>query len=331
MIDNIFITKKVWLNFSNEEMEAFVQKVFEHYRSNGFPYYNLSEAQIIKEFKRLKDFDTSTLILESNALKQVMHGLNLANNFMPHMYHVKCNNYRSPFDSFIDDKMLYRAIRKRIKLADNISDMGMRKTFSWVSGTQKVSNFRPTIAKYIYDNYGGNGNVLDYSAGYGGRLIGAISSDKIKTYTGVEPCLKTYNGLENIKKYTDKEVILINKPFENVDLNIGYYDLSFSSPPYFNTEEYDYDDTQSFVRYKTKNEWRDCFLEQLIYKNFNYIKKDGVFIINIANVKTYLNLVDDTLIIADKIGFKLIKTYQMALSSLMKSGFKYEPIFVFKK
>ena len=69
--------------------------------------------------------------------------------------------------------MLYKAIRKRIKLDDNMSDMGMRKTFSWVSGTQKVSNFRPTIAKYIYDNYSNNGNVLDYSAGYGGRLIGA--------------------------------------------------------------------------------------------------------------------------------------------------------------
>jgi len=46
---------------------------------------------------------------------------------------------------------------------------------------------------------------------------------------------------------------------------------------------------------------------------------------------TYPTLEKDTLQLADEAGFKLEKTYQMALSALMKNGFKYEPIFVFKK
>lgn len=330
-MDNIFINKKVWRIFTESEIDNFVQLCFDHYRKHGFPFYNLSNEQIAKEFKKLKNFDTNTLILENNTLKQVMHGLNLANYFMPHMYEVKSNNFKSPFEAFSNDDMLYKAIRKRIKYGDNMSDMGMRKTFSWISGTQKVSNFRPTIAKYIYDNYSNGGNILDYSSGYGGRLIGAISSDKVKSYTGIEPCKKTFDGLSKIKTYTDKNTILINKPFEDVIFEDKSFDLSFSSPPYFNTEEYDYDENQSFIRYKTKDEWRDLFLTTLIRNNYNYIKDDGYFIINIANVKTYKNLVDDTLNIAENVGFKLIKTYQMALSSLMKTGFKYEPIFVFKK
>ena len=329
--NELFITKKVWLQFTEEEMNDYVEKVFIHYRANGFPYYNLSEEKIVKEFKRLKDFDTNTLILENNALKQVMHGLNLANNFMPHMYHVKCNSFKSPFESFCDDNMLRKAIRKRIKLDDNMGDMGMRKTFSWVSGTQKVSNFRPTIAKYIYDNYSNDGNVLDFSAGYGGRLLGAISSNKVITYTGVEPCLKTIGGLNKMKSYSDKNISLINLPFEDVELSEKSFDLSFSSPPYFNTEEYDYEDTQSFIRYKTREEWKELFLEKIIYNSYKFIKDNGYFIINIANVKTYKTLESDTLDLAEKIGFKLIKKYNMTLSSLMKTGFKYEPIFVFTK
>lgn len=330
-MDDIFINKKVWQNFSESEIDNFVQQCFVHYREHGFPFYDLSDEQISNEFKKLKNFDTNTIILENDKLKQVMLGLNLANYFMPHMYKVKSNNFKSPFEAFSNDDMLYKAIKKRIKYGDNMSDMGMRKTFSWISGTQKVSNFRPTIAKYIYDNYSNGGNILDYSSGYGGRLIGAISSDHVLSYTGIEPCKNTFDGLSKIKSYTDKKITLINNAFEDVTFEYKSFDLSFSSPPYFNTEEYDYDDNQSFIRYKTKQEWRDLFLTTLIKNNYDYIKDDGYFIINIANVKTYKNLVEDTLIIADKVGFKLIKTYQMALSSLMKTGFKYEPIFIFKK
>ena len=36
----------------------------------------------------------------------------------------------------------------------------------------------------------------------------------------------------------------------------------FTSPPYFNVERYSYDDTQSWVRYKTINDWNKDFLHK---------------------------------------------------------------------
>ncbi len=325
----INISKKEWLKFSETELSDFVNNVFEHYRSTGFPYYKLTDIDIQKELIKLQKYNTSN-ILDGDILKQTMLGLNLANFYMPHMYSTKCNGFRTPYDNFIDDEWLLKTIKKRIQLGDNMSDSGIRKTLSFISGSHKVSNFRPTIAKWVYDNFSGDGKVLDYSAGYGGRLLGAISSDKVISYTGVDPCLNTYNGLCEIKKVSNKDIYLYNEAFEDVILN-ETYDLSFSSPPYYNTEEYDYSDKQSFIRYKTKDDWKNNFLTKIIEKNFELLKQNGIFIINIANVKNYKTLEEDTISICIKTGFTLVHTYKMSLSSLMKGGFKYEPIFIFKK
>lgn len=332
MKNKLFINKKIWKEFSEEETETYIKNVFDYYRKNGFPYFDLSHEDIIKVYNKMINFDTDTLILENYTLKQVMHGLNLVNFYMPHMWDIDCNNFTSPMKCFNSDNMLEKAIRKRVKYGDNMSDAGMRKVLSYTHGTHRVSNFRPTIAKYIYDNYSGEGDVLDFSSGFGGRLLGALSSDKVKSYTGTDPATKTYKNLISFSSDLNhnKNVIIYNESFEDLKLS-KKYDLSFSSPPYFNTEEYAHEDTQSFIRYKTKEEWKDLFLYVLINKNYNLIKDDGYFIINIANVKSYPELEKDTVDIALKTGFRLVKTYKMTLSSLMKNGFKYEPIFVFKK
>lgn len=333
MNNNIFINHKEWSKFSETELLDYIEKVFQYYRNNGFPYFKLNETEIDKEIVKLKKYDTTSILESDDKLKQVMTGLNLVNFFMPHMWETKCHSFTTPMAAFLDDDTFRKTIKKRTQLGSNMSDAGMRKALSWVTGTHRVSNFRPTIAKWVYDNFSGDGNVLDFSSGYGGRLFGALSSDKVKTYTGTDPCNKTYNALISLNNRVnkDKNVILYNKPFEDLDLQDNYYDLSFSSPPYFNTEEYSYEETQSWIRYKTKEDWRDNFLKPIILKNWNVLKDDGNFLINIANVKTYNSLEDDTIKIAQKTGFKLIKTYKMSLSALMSKGFKYEPIFWFKK
>lgn len=330
---DIFINKKQWSQFSADQMEEFKESIFNYYRNTGFPYFNLSKEQRVKIFEKLCKFDSSKLLKDNNILSQNMLGLNLANYYMPHMWEVKCGNFYTPFDTFNDNERFKIAINKRIQLGDNISDAGIRKALCWTQGTQRVSNFRPTIAKYIYDNYSGGGNVLDFSSGFGGRLFGALSSDKVKYYFGIEPSTQTYNFLYNIIKdfdYTNKSKIY-PFPLEDTNLKDNYFDLAFSSPPYYLTEKYSDEPTQSCNRYKTKEEWREKFLKVLIEKCHKYLKSGGYFIINIANVKTYNDLESDTIKLANDLNFEYIKTYQMSLSALMKKGFKYEPIFVFRK
>jgi len=155
MINKLFINKKVWSKFSDEEMTSYINDVFLYYKKNGFPYFDLNESAIEKVFNKMIILDTDTLLLDDNVLKQIMLGLNLVNFYMPHMWDVKCNSFTTPMDCFNNDEMLLKAITKRVKYGDNMSDAGMRKTLSWTHGTHRVSNFRPSIAKYIYDNYSG--------------------------------------------------------------------------------------------------------------------------------------------------------------------------------
>ena len=333
----LFINKKYWKQFSEKELEEYKQKVFDFYKSHGFPYFELDDNKLSKIAHNLFIFDTNRILLEDDNLKQFMVGLNFVNYFMPHMFEVRCHNFKAPTDCFNDDEMLKKAIKKRISLGDNMSHAGMRKALSWTHGTHRVSNFRPTIAKYIYDNYSGEGSVLDFSCGYGGRLFGAFASDKVKSYVGADPCKKTFDGLHRITRFLQKQikgsksVVLYQKPFEDMELEEESFDLAFSSPPYFNTEEYDYEETQSFMKYDTKEKWRDGFLLSLIINTRKYLKPNGYFIINVANVKTYPDLEEDVVRLATENGYKLVKTYKMRLSKLMGSGYKYEPIFVFVK
>ena len=192
----------------------------------------------------------------------------------------------------------------------------LRQSLKIYSGTQAVSNFRPTAAKCIYENYGGDGVTWDMSCGWGGRLLGALSSKRIKKYIGTEPSTKTFNGLEQIKKefsYMNTEVELhklgseVFRPKEKVD-------LCFTSPPYFDTEKYSDEDTQSYVKYPEEQKWIDGFL-----------------LLNIANTSSGKNIENAALDISKGFGLTHEKTLQLTLSSVMGAGYKYEPIFVLKK
>ena len=54
-------------------------------------------------------------------------------------------------------------------------------------------------------------------------------------------------------------------------------------------------------------------------------------LINIANTPKYKFIEEETIRISKELGFKQEKTIELTLSSVMGAGYKYEPIFVFKK
>jgi SAM-dependent methyltransferase len=329
---NIFINKAVWNKFTPEEMEQFKEEVFRYYRENGFPYFKLTQDEKDKVWKKLKDFDTKKILLPNFELNQDMLGLNLCNNYFPNIWSAKSGNFMSPMETFENDEKFKIAIAKRIKLDDCITDAGIRKILSFSHGSQRVSNFRPTVAKYIYDDFCGDGDVLDFSCGYGGRLFGFLASKKTKLYVGCEPNSETFKYLGDVvSDFNELKTVQIHRlPFEDFETE-HKFDLVFSSPPYFNTEKYSKESTQSYMRYPTKEEWKNGFLKPLIRKSYEFMKPDGYFCINIANVNNYKNLEEDTLELCYQQGFVLYFTLKMRLSALMGKHFKYEPIFCFKK
>lgn len=296
----------------------------------GSPYYPTDSHWRKREFIKLRNYNRTNLIDQHGHIKQTMHGLGLAWSYMPHSFDVPCGTMRTPFDAFHDDHMLRLAIRKRVRHGDNMSDSGMRKMLRMVTGVQGVSNFRPTAAAALYDKFAPGGVVWDMSSGFGGRLLGFEISEASE-YIGCEPATTTLLGLESLREdFTSKPVSLLKCGSEDAQLEPGSIDFAFTSPPYFNWERYSDEETQSYIKFPTLNEWTNGFLGGTLLNAFNALRSGGHCAINIANTRSAPQLEEACIHLAKQCGFVHTDTMGLKLSA-MKKGYKVEPIFIFKK
>ena len=156
------------------------------------------------------------------------------------------------------------------------------------------SQFKPNVAKALYDFVKAK-NVLDISAGWGDRLCGFFASEYGEHYVGIDPRKENHPIYEKQAEFykknngffeTDKRATFHCSPAEDMDYSqyTDYFDIVFSSPPYFNVERYSYDDTQSWIRYKNIDAWNKLFLHATIEKVWPTIRKGGYLAVNIADV-----------------------------------------------
>ena len=312
-----------------------VDEYLNYWKIKGYPNYNCIDYNKKKELNNLINFDENN-IYKNKTLKQTMHSCGFLWSYFPHWIDVKYGNQKTIRELWNDDKKLRELIEKTLKYEikfgnGNITINRLRQNSKVYLSKQSVSNFRPSVAKWIYNNYGNDGVVFDMSCGWGGRLFGFFASN-CKTYVGCEPSKKTYNGLVQIKKdFNLKNVILINEPSECYVPEKDSLDLCFTSPPYYDTEKYCNESTQSFVKFPSKDLWINGYLKKTIQNCYIGLKKNKYMILNIANTKQHNWIESETIKISISVGFELVKELKMELSSINGKGVKYEPIYVFKK
>lgn len=156
---------------------------------------------------------------------------------------------------------------------------------------QYVNEFPPFVARSVYLQYGKQKkalNVLDPCAGWGGRMIGCASIPNT-TYTACEPSTKTYEGLLKLGEWLKTLQPTFNYhvyklPYEDFESD-EKFDVALTSPPYYNTEHYSDEPTNSLNRYDTYEKWVDGFYKPLIENTVKRLKDDGVFILNVGDRK----------------------------------------------
>lgn len=332
--EEIFVNEKHWRGMNQFQLDLFAQKIFDYYMQVGFPYYSTDYGDRVRDFEKMKAYDRSKMFL-NDIIKQSMHGLGLAWSYFPHAFDVKCGNKMTPYEAFMDDEIFMKIIHKRLKMGTYISDSGIRKMLKIYSGVQGVSNFRPTAAAAIYDRFAPNGVVWDMSGGWGGRMVGAIVSG-VKEYTCTEPSRLTAKGLVELRDDFggDTNINIIELGSEDYCPDKNSLDLCFTSPPYFDLEKYSNEESQSYVKFKTKKEWVEGFLIET-FKNCHFgLKPNGFMLINLADIKGN-DLEADMINAARSVGFELVNEFKLALSNvnLRDKGtkFKYEPVYLFYK
>jgi hypothetical protein len=260
---------------------------------------------------------------------------------------VQCGGKLSPFGTFGDDERLHRALQRRERYGSLKSQSDLRKAVKTASGSQSVSNFRATAAASLYDRYmpEGDGVTWDMCAGYGGRLLGAIASSRVRKYIGTDPASLTYDGLTAMAAELPPMAVQLGSEPTEIELHKigsenfvpdrGSVQLAFTSPPYYNAEHYSSEASQSFIKFKTREAWLDGFLGTTLSNAHLGLESTGTLVVNIANVKTYPNLTEDFLWLARRCGFRHIETLRLALSAMpgtrTGSPYRFEPVFVFQR
>jgi hypothetical protein len=148
-------------------------------------------------------------------------------------------------------------------------------------GTYIATQFKPNVAKTIYQLTNAK-RVLDTSCGWGDRLAGFFASDA-EEYIGCDPNPNTYKQyMKQIEVYNSflskpKKVTIHRCGAEDLPWDeITDIDCSFTSPPYFSTEEYNkggqHEEDQSWFKFNEYEKWRDNFFLPVSQKCFERSK-----------------------------------------------------------
>jgi hypothetical protein len=185
------------------------------------------------------------------------------------------------------------------------------------------------------------------SAGFGGRLLGALACDRVDKYVGTDPASYTIDGLremanelvpmaEQLGRHTF-EVELHQVGSEDFVPERNSLDLCFTSPPYFGWEQYSEEPEQSHKKFPTQQDWLHGFIGATLRNCAHGLKRNGTLAINISSVAAFPDLAKAFVRFAEDHGWHLVETLQLQLSKMVglkhlgKGAFKTEPIFVFKK
>jgi SAM-dependent methyltransferase len=332
-----------WSSWPARRQSAFLRLAVEYWQQRGSPYYELTDSQIARELELLVGSDPSR-ILRGNTLMSSTTGLRLANYFHPQMWHVRCTRYLSPVETFSDPRRLRVAIAKAMRIwPDRYGARGttLRRMLRSFSNTVGVSNFRPTAARAIMHRFSpAGGCVLDFSAGYGGRLLAALTLDR--SYVGIDVSQAQTSGLRAMvarcapKLGYRREARIIRGSAEETlhEIPRRSVDLVFSSPPYFDREKYGTEPDQSFIRYPTLEGWIEGFLNVIMLESARILRQGGVLVLNVGNIPERLPAFvrqwrHPSLHLQRTMRLQLAKLPYKRTNAL--DAFKTEPVFVFEK
>ena len=247
--------------------------------------------------------------------------------------------------------------------------------------SQPAVNFPPLTARLLYEKYTDHIkqdeplNIYDPSSGWGGRILGAMASKKRIHYIGTDP--NTDNWIPELNKsryeyvadFFNEHGLETNAFWEEPKNTYHYFclgsehvgdhpdyqqykgklDMVFTSPPYFDREQYSEDDEQSFKSYPMYSDWRDNFLKPTLTNAYESLRNDRYLLWNIADIKlngdNFHPLEQDSIDIIESLGGKYKGKLKMLMASMIGVDqsnvknkvdvdgvtLKYEPIFIFHK
>ena len=340
IIADIQNISKDYLISNPEEQEKIIDTILLKIREiNIFPIIYFSEDGIKEEILSVYN-KNDVCFVENGVYTQLRNGLLLLDYLFPNLHlATTCNEKRNMYERFYNDDILCKAIRAYLDTGKSLNNL-RTLFFSYARlYFDTPINFSPMRAKIIFEHYcPKNGVIYDYSAGYGGRMMGALCSEQDFTYIAVEPNSNTYYNLKRLGNYIDQTISkrkyhIYNLCSEKFQPQAESIDFVFSCPPFFKKEIYCDEITQSINNYPEYNEWLEDYVRPTIQNCYTALKEKGVYGVDILNYthcgKTY-PLIEDWIRIAEEEGFIYKEKIQVA-SKFRKKENEGEYVYLFMK
>ena len=340
-IDEKKLTKKYIESLSKQERLDLIDPIFNLLRTTDFIYPD-DEVKIKKSWKRLQeyvpDLDSPDLFNNSSLATDI------CKHFCHTFYQATETGKPTLIDNFKNDAVLKKIIHNRLGLGWLDPDdrgPGVNEAFNlsfkmivFQGGrsmrlVNATSIFKPSIAKYICMKYSSPGDTVgDYSCGFGGRMMGAVSCGR--KYIGTDPL--TVPELERMVDFFKfPDCTLIHSGSENYRGKENSVDLYWSSPPYQDMESYSNDPTQAYNN--GTDHFYDVYWKQTL-ANVRFMLKPGkVFGLNVMS--RYDRMIE---MAREQFGNPVeeirLRTIRSHLGKNLSKGIdgiqKYEPVFIFK-
>ena len=141
-----------------------------------------------------------------------------------------------------------------------------------------INIFRPIVSMEVYSLYKPT-SILDFCAGWGGRLVGACALN-IDRYTGIDINTNLKPGYDDMIQFLNtKSTTEIAMHFVSatlVDYSQITYDLVLTSPPYYSIEKYSNNEP-----YESKSDMNTMFYTPVIMNTYKYLSVGGRYCLNI--------------------------------------------------
>ena len=248
-------------------------------------YNNIKNLTELKKYN-IKKFKNKYFIIKENYLK-TEYITDLTDYFSENI-RVKCKfkNNESSLEYWTKNKD--KIIKKVLDKKQELTIYNIRSII--YDNIRQCNNFRITVVLAVL-NYFKPKKYLDISAGWGDRLLGSIFSN-VEYYESCDPNLDLhpcYKKMINtfVPKDLKKNYIIHKNGFLESKFKGNNFDIVFSSPPFFDLEDYSTFNKNSLVQHKTLRDWIDNFLLKSFVKAYNLLKKNGYMILYIFNNKDF--------------------------------------------
>ena len=151
-----------------------------------------------------------------------------------------------------------------------------------------IHGFKPLVAKWMYCTYTPRVGILDFSAGWGGRCLGAMSLGI--PYIGIDTNVDLRPAYERMVQELDPppksnpkpEVTMHFQDAATADYSKFKYDMVFTSPPYFKTVK-PIEGYAHMPHYNDRADFNARFLFPVIRKTYANMARGGTYALNIPD------------------------------------------------